>query len=82
MQTHELPVRADPRSAPLRMIACSICLRVLHESGWVDADEAIRKLRTFALPAPVGLDPGLCDRCVDVVAARRSDTAQPIDAAA
>ena len=82
MQTHELPVRADRRSAPLRMIACSICLRVLHESGWVDADEAIRKLRTFALPAPVGLDPGLCDRCVDVVAARRSDTAQPIDAAA
>jgi hypothetical protein len=81
MQTHELPVRADRRSAPLRVIACSICLRVLHESGWVDADEAIRKLRTFALPAPVGLDPGLCDRCVDVVAARRTETAQPIDAA-
>jgi hypothetical protein len=82
MQTHELPVRADRRSAPLRVIACSICLRVLHESGWVDADEAIRKLRTFALPGPVGLDPGLCDRCVDVVAARRTETAPPIDAAA
>jgi len=74
MQTYEPHVHAERRPAPLRVIACSLCLRVLHESGWIDANEAIRELRTFALPAPVGLDPGLCDSCLDSVAARRAET--------
>ena len=82
MQTYEPRVHAERRPTPLRVIACSLCLRVLHESGWIDAHEAIRELRTFALPAPVGLDPGLCDRCLDGVAARRADTAPLLDAAA
>ena len=82
MQTYEPPVRAERRPVPLRVIACSLCLRVLHESGWIDAHEAIRRLRTFAHPAPVGLDPGLCDHCLEVVAARRAEATPPIDAAA
>jgi len=82
MQTYEPLFHAERRPAPLRVIACSLCLRVLHESGWIDADEAIRKLRTFALPAPVGLDPGLCDRCLDSVTARRAESRPLLGAAA
>jgi hypothetical protein len=82
MHTYEPLVHAEPRPAPLRVIACSLCLRVLHESGWIDAHDAIRELRTFALPAPVGLDPGLCDQCLDAVAARRAETATLVGAAA
>jgi hypothetical protein len=72
MQTR-LPAPVDVLPESLRLVACSLCLRVLHDSGWVEAAQAIRELRTFDLPAPVGLDPGLCDRCLDVVAERRAE---------
>jgi hypothetical protein len=55
----------------LSVVACSLCLRVLRNSIWIAADEAIRRLRSYDLPAPVLLEPGLCDRCSDVIRARR-----------
>ena len=64
------------RAASPNVVACSLCLRVLHDSGWIEADQAIRELRTFDLPAPVRLEPGLCDGCVELVAERRAN-AQP-----
>lgn len=51
--------------------ACSLCLRVRSGSGWIEADEAIRKLRSFELASPLRLAPGVCDRCSDLIRARR-----------
>jgi hypothetical protein len=55
----------------LKVVACSLCLRVLHESGWVDAGQLIRERRTFDLPSPVHLESGICDGCIDRIAERR-----------
>jgi hypothetical protein len=56
---------------PIRLVSCSVCLRVQHESGWIPAEEAIRELHSYGLREPVRLAPGLCDDCSDAVAARR-----------
>jgi hypothetical protein len=55
------------------LVACSLCLRVLRASEWIEADQAIRELRTFELPAPLRLQPGLCDLCAELVARRRAN---------
>jgi len=56
------------------LVTCSICLRVQRESGWVEAEEAIRELRTFELRAPLRLGSGLCDDCSDDLAERRRNS--------
>ena len=65
---------SEPAESPQRLsvVACSLCLRVLRNSVWIAADEAIRRLRSYELPAPVLLEPGLCDRCSDAIRARRA----------
>jgi hypothetical protein len=72
--THEL------HPSPASLVTCSICLRVLHETGWIAAEDAIRELRTFDLPEPVRLAPGLCDDCSDFDE-RRGDAFADSDAA-
>lgn len=87
MKTYERPHssrgRRSPKAAPahtsektesssrLSLVACSLCLRVRSGSVWIEAREAIRKLRSFELAAPPHLAPGVCDRCTDLVRARR-----------
>jgi hypothetical protein len=70
-ETHA--TEAAESSPRLSVIACSLCLRVLRNSVWIAADEAIRRLRSYELPAPVLLEPGLCDRCSDAIRARRGE---------
>jgi hypothetical protein len=53
------------------LVTCSICLNVQGASGWIEAEEAIRELRTWDLGHPVQLRPGLCDGCRDEIEARR-----------
>jgi hypothetical protein len=80
MQTQDRPRRTTRSHTPgaaessprLSVVACSLCLRVLRNSVWIAADEAIRRLRSYELPAPVLLEPGLCDRCNDAIRARRA----------
>jgi hypothetical protein len=50
---------------------CSICLSVLHNERWLEADEAIRALRTFERRSVPHLKDGLCDRCETDVRRRR-----------
>ena len=70
----ETHLSAAAESTPrLSVVACSLCLRVLRNSVWIAADEAIRRLRSYELPAPVLLEPGLCDRCSDAIRARRGE---------
>jgi hypothetical protein len=56
----------------LSLVACSLCLRVHRGSGWIDAGVAIRRLRTFER-SEVRLEPGICDRCSELIARRRQD---------
>jgi hypothetical protein len=49
---------AGSRARTLILVSCSLCLRVLHDSHWIDARDAIRKLRRFELPTVVHLEPG------------------------
>jgi hypothetical protein len=55
------------------LIACSVCLRVLRGEEWVEAERAIRDLRSFALPAPPRLESALCDHCTESIRRRRSE---------
>lgn len=62
------------RRASNRLVACSVCLRVREGEGWIDADEAIRRLRTFERERVVRLGGALCDRCeTELQLRRRSD---------
>jgi hypothetical protein len=54
------------------LVTCSLCLRVLRGDEWIDAEQAIRALRSYDLPSPVSLAPGLCDECRDELAERRA----------
>jgi len=69
------PLPADIAVPATELVACSICLRAQHAGGWIEAEEAIRKLRTYDLREPVQLKPGLCDACSDAIAERRGRVA-------
>ena len=56
----------------LSVVACSLCLRVHRDGTWIEAEEAIRELRSYEFSAPLPLEPGLCDECGDGVRARRA----------
>jgi hypothetical protein len=72
MQPTELQLHPDQyMPAAGHLPACSLCLRVLRNDKWIQAEAAIRALRSYELPAPISLGPGLCDRCTDTLAARR-----------
>jgi hypothetical protein len=64
------------RARTLSLVSCSLCLRVLRDSDWVDALDAIRRLRKFELPTVVHPEPGLCDECGDLIERRRSNAPQ------
>ena len=68
----EGPLRNVPAPREPSVVACSLCLRVDRNGTWVEAEEAIRELRSYELSAPLHLAPGLCDECGDSVRARRA----------
>ena len=68
----EAPVEEAPAFADLSVVACSLCLRVLRDGVWVDAEEAIRDLRSYDRPQPLALEAGVCDGCSDGIRARRA----------
>jgi hypothetical protein len=65
------PLPADIYVPATELVTCSICLRAQHAGGWIEAEQAIRELRTYDLSEPVHLKPGLCDECTDEIAERR-----------
>lgn len=58
------------RSRP-RLFACAVCLGVRQRGKWIEADEAIRRLRTFEIEQVVRLSGGLCERCEAELRLRR-----------
>jgi hypothetical protein len=69
---HLLPVRRALRPRTT-LITCSMCLRVLRGSEWLEAEHVIHELRSYELEAPPRLRPGLCDFCADSIVTRRVD---------
>ena len=63
-----------------RLIACSVCLRVLDDGAWVEADQAIRHLRTFERDHVVRLGGALCDRCEMELRIRRQSAVETLAA--
>ena len=63
-----------------QLTACSLCLRVLRGSEWVEAARAIRELRTYDLGAAPRLLPGVCDSCARKIADRRLRTVERVAA--
>jgi len=51
---------------------CSVCLRVELHGTWLEAEDAIRELRTYETPVAPRLRHGLCPRCEDAIAHRRA----------
>lgn len=62
------------------LIACSVCLRVLRGEEWVEAERAIRDLRSFALPTPPRFESALCDHCAESIDRRRREPKETLAA--
>jgi hypothetical protein len=45
---------------------------VLDGSEWKEADQVIREIRSFELPAPPRLDAAVCDACAEAILIRRA----------
>lgn len=72
--TQETESRAD-------LITCSLCLRVLQDSQWMEAEQVIRAIRSYELPAPPRLQPAVCDSCAESIVSRRAQAGvQPVAA--
>jgi hypothetical protein len=75
----QLP-RVRHTESPTTLIACSLCLRVLHGSEWIEAERAISEIRSYELDAPPRLEPAVCDFCAEAIRGRRAHVGEPIAA--
>jgi hypothetical protein len=66
--------------SPTHLIACSLCLRVLRGSEWVEAERVISELRSFELEAPPRMRSGVCEVCAESIFSRRAQVDGPIAA--
>lgn len=67
------PRTAGQQVAPQAdLVTCSLCLRVLRGSAWVEAEDVIRETRSYELVAPPQLEPAVCELCADSIFSRRA----------
>ena len=64
-------------SGHFTLTACSICLRVLRGTEWVEAEAAIGELRSYERRAVPGFEPALCTACADSIRRRRIEAPEP-----
>ena len=66
--------RRPSRQAESRtdLITCSLCLRVLRGSEWMEAERVIREIRSYELEAPPRLQSAVCDECAEAIFSRRA----------
>jgi hypothetical protein len=58
------------------LITCSLCLRVLRGSEWVEAEDIIREIRSYELEAPPRLHSGVCEHCAEAILGRRAQVTE------
>ena len=66
--------------SPTSLITCSLCLRVLRDSEWLEAERVIGEIRSYELEAPPRLEPAVCDLCADSIFSRRTHLDEPLAA--
>jgi len=62
------------------LTTCSLCLRVLRGSEWMEAERVIREIRSYELEAPPRLQSAVCDVCAESIFSRRAQGGEPIAA--
>jgi hypothetical protein len=62
------------------LITCSLCLRVLRGSEWIEAEHVISEIRSYELEAPPRLHAGVCDFCAESIFSRRTRVGEPVAA--
>ena len=67
------------RGSP-RLVVCSVCLRVHVDGAWMEADDLIRRLRTFELGDVVRLGGALCEPCETELRVRRHSDSEALAA--
>jgi hypothetical protein len=75
----QLP-RVRPPEPPTTLIACSLCLRVLRGSEWIEAERVIGEIRSYELDALPRLEPAVCDPCAESIFSRRAQVGERIAA--
>jgi hypothetical protein len=73
----ELEQRPRPRpaqrvKAPAGIVTCSLCLRVLRDSEWIEAERVIRESRSFDHASPPRMVSAVCDPCTGAILSRRA----------
>ena len=53
------------------LIVCSICLRVLRGSEWLDSERVIADIKSYDGELPRLLD-AVCDYCIEAISHRRA----------
>jgi hypothetical protein len=66
-------VRRPSRQTESRtaLITCSLCLGVLRDLEWMEAERVIREIRSYELEAPPRLQSAVCDACAESIWSRR-----------
>jgi hypothetical protein len=62
------------------LMTCSLGLRVLRGSEWVEAETIIREIRSYELEAPPRLQSGVCEHCAEAILGRRARVAEAVAA--
>jgi hypothetical protein len=74
-------IKAAPQTeSRTGLTTCSLCLRVLQDSEWIDADRVIREIRSYELEAPPRLHSAVCDLCVETITSHRAQAREPLAA--
>ena len=70
----QLRLRRNLRETESRtdLITCSLCLRVLRGSEWMEAEAVIREIRSYELEALPRLQSGVCEACAESIFSRRA----------
>jgi hypothetical protein len=62
------------------LTTCSLCMRVLRGSEWMEAERVIREIRSYELDELPRLRSRVCDVCAESIFSRRASLAQPVAA--
>jgi hypothetical protein len=77
----QLPrLRRRQRESRTELITCSLCLRVLRGSQWLEAEHVIREMRSYELDGPPHLGSAVCDVCAESIFTRRAQPGESIAA--
>jgi hypothetical protein len=75
------PRRTLPKTKSLTdLVTCSLCMRVLRGSEWIEAEHVIREIRSYELDDLPRLHSRVCEFCADSIFTRRMSVEQPVAA--